>query len=317
MSDKKYYWLKLKRDFFKRHDIHILNGMEYGREIVLFYIKLMLESIDHEGELRFSEKLPYSNSMLANLTDTPEQIVETSMEILQDFKLIEIDENGTIILPKVMDMIGFETDWAKKKREQRKLPTLVNGSKRCNDEFIILPNGQKRFVDEKRYGGNGMLVLDRSQGKCELCGSDDKVVIHHNNGYSNEPEDLVCLCTKCHGIVHSNEWGGHIPPDVLSLSPISPEDVLPMSDKSLEIRDKSIEIRDYIKRESKERKNTLTHFVPPTVEEVYLYCEERHNGINPQRFVDYYSARGWKGIKDWKSLISVWENTDNGKESIL
>ena len=89
------------------------------------------------------------------------------------------------------------------------------------------------------------------------------------------------------------------------------------SHESLEIRDKSIEIRDYIKRESKERKNTLTHFVPPTVEEVYLYCEERHNGINPQRFVDYYSARGWKGIKDWKSLISVWENTDNGKESIL
>lgn len=232
MSDKKYYWLKLKRDFFKRHDIHILNGMEYGREIVLFYIKLMLESIDHEGELRFSEKLPYSNSMLANLTDTPEQIVETSMEILQDFKLIEIDENGTIILPKVMDMIGFETDWAKKKKEYRE---------------------KKRQSEDKER-------TDRGQ---------------------------------------------------------EADNVLPMSDKSLEIRDKSIEIRDYIKRESKERKNTLTHFVPPTVEEVYLYCEERHNGINPQRFVDYYSARGWKGIKDWKSLISVWENTDNGKESIL
>lgn len=232
MSDKKYYWLKLKRDFFKRHDIHILNGMEYGREIVLFYIKLMLESIDHEGELRFSEKLPYSNSMLANLTDTPEQIVETSMEILQDFKLIEIDENGTIILPKVMDMIGFETDWAKKKRE---------------------------FRDNQRT----------KQGQSE--------------------------------------------DNVLEMS--STERT--MSDKSLEFRDKSIEIRDYIKRESKERKNTLTHFVPPTVEEVYLYCEERHNGINPQRFVDYYSARGWKDIKDWKSLISVWENTDNGKESIL
>ena len=119
MSDKKYYWLKLKRDFFKRHDIHILNGMEYGREIVLFYIKLMLESIDHEGELRFSEKLPYSNSMLANLTDTPEQIVETSMEILQDFKLIEIDENGTIILPKVINMIDSASDTDEARRSKR------------------------------------------------------------------------------------------------------------------------------------------------------------------------------------------------------
>ena len=234
MSDKKYYWLKLKRDFFKRHDIHILNGMEYGREIVLFYIKLMLESIDHEGELRFSEKLPYSNSMLANLTDTPEQIVETSMEILQDFKLIEIDENGTIILPKVINMIDSASDTDEARRS-------------------------KRYREKKK------------------------------------PER-----------------------DATSQENVTPvTDNVTNSHESIEIRDKSIEIRDYIKRESKERKNTLTHFVPPTVEEVYLYCEERHNGINPQRFVDYYSARGWKGIKDWKSLISVWENTDNGKESIL
>ena len=234
MSDKKYYWLKLKRDFFKRHDIHILNGMEYGREIVLFYIKLMLESIDHEGELRFSEKLPYSNSMLANLTDTPEQIVETSMEILQDFKLIEIDENGTIILPKVINMIDSASDTDEARRS-------------------------KRYREKKKAERDGT-----SQG---------------------------------------------------NVTPVT--DNVTNSHESIEIRDKSIEIRDYIKRESKERKNTLTHFVPPTVEEVYLYCEERHNGINPQRFVDYYSARGWKGIKDWKSLISVWENTDNGKESIL
>ncbi len=234
MSDKKYYWLKLKRDFFKRHDIHILNGMEYGREIVLFYIKLMLESIDHEGELRFSEKLPYSNSMLANLTDTPEQIVETSMEILQDFKLIEIDENGTIVLPKVINMIDSASDTDEARRS-------------------------KRYREKKKAERDGT-----SQG---------------------------------------------------NVTPVT--DNVTNSHESIEFRDKSIEIRDYIKRESKERKNTLTHFVPPTVEEVYLYCEERHNGINPQRFVDYYSARGWKGIKDWKSLISVWENTDNGKESIL
>ena len=226
MSDGKYYWLKLKRDFFKRHDIHILNGMEYGREVVLFYIKLMLESIDHEGELRFSERLPYSNSMLANLTDTPESIVDTSMEVLQDFKLIEIDENGTIILPKVMEMIGFETDWAKKKREYRD------------------KKGQSE--DNERT----------DQGQTE-------------------------------------------------------DNVLPMSDKSIEIRDKRLEIRDKsIERES----NTLSHCVPPTVEEVYLYCEGRHNGIDAQRFVDYYTARGWKNITDWKAQIRVWENREDRKD---
>lgn len=61
------------------------------------------------------------------------------------------------------------------------------------------------------------------------------------------------------------------------------------------------------KRESKERKSR-SHFVPPTVEEVYDYCEERHNGIDPMRFVDYYSARGWKNITDWKAQVRVWES---------
>ena len=55
----KYYWLKLKKDFFKRHDIRILESMPNGEQTVLFYLKLMLESVDHDGELRFSEEIPY------------------------------------------------------------------------------------------------------------------------------------------------------------------------------------------------------------------------------------------------------------------
>ena len=48
--------------------------------------------------------------------------------------------------------------------------------------------------------------------------------------------------------------------------------------------------------------------MPPTVEEVYLYCEQRHNGIDAQRFVDYYTAKGWKNVMDWKAQIRVWES---------
>ncbi len=46
-SNKKFYWLKLNKDFFKRHDIRIIEDMENGKEYVLFYMKLLLESVDH------------------------------------------------------------------------------------------------------------------------------------------------------------------------------------------------------------------------------------------------------------------------------
>lgn len=56
----------------------------------------------------------------------------------------------------------------------------------------------------------------------------------------------------------------------------------------------------------------------PSVEEVREYCEERSNGIDPQGFVDYYSARGWKlsngcKVKDWKALVRRWEQIKNEK----
>ena len=119
MSEKKYYWLKLKKDFFKRHDIRIIEGMPDGIQISHFYLKLMLESVDHDGELRFSEDIPYTPDMLAIITDTDKDIVVKALEVLTAFKLLVIDEDQTIKLPKVSNMVGYETEWAKKKREYR------------------------------------------------------------------------------------------------------------------------------------------------------------------------------------------------------
>lgn len=61
-------------------------------------------------------------------------------------------------------------------------------------------------------------------------------------------------------------------------------------------------------------------FVVPSVEEVKAYCEERKNGIDPERFVDYYEARGWmigkNHIKDWKACVRTWErNTGYNQQS--
>ena len=56
-------------------------------------------------------------------------------------------------------------------------------------------------------------------------------------------------------------------------------------------------------------------FVKPTIEEVQEYCDERNNNINPEQFIDYYEANGWKvgknSMKDWKAAIRTWEKRDN------
>ena len=59
---------------------------------------------------------------------------------------------------------------------------------------------------------------------------------------------------------------------------------------------------------------TRKRFTPPTVDEVRAYCQDRQNGVDPQRFVDYYTSNGWmvgkNKMKDWKAAVRTWEQKD-------
>lgn len=59
---------------------------------------------------------------------------------------------------------------------------------------------------------------------------------------------------------------------------------------------------------------SASRFVPPTVEEVSAYCEERRNSVDPAAFVDFYASKGWKvgssPMKDWKAAVRTWEQRD-------
>ena len=60
-------------------------------------------------------------------------------------------------------------------------------------------------------------------------------------------------------------------------------------------------------------------FTPPSLEDVTNYCKERDNTINPDTFVDFYTANGWvqsgnKKIKDWKACMRTWEQREKKKE---
>lgn len=55
-------------------------------------------------------------------------------------------------------------------------------------------------------------------------------------------------------------------------------------------------------------------FIPPTVDEVAAYCQERGNGLDPEAFVDFYASKGWmvgkNPMKDWKAAVRTWERSD-------
>ena len=127
-QNKKYYWLKLKRDFFKRHDIRIIEEMPNGKDYILFYLKILCESVDHEGMLRFSEAIPYSDSMLATITNTNIDIVRSAIKAFSELGMMEILEDGTFFLHEVEKMLGFETKYAEQKRIYREKMKAIGQS---------------------------------------------------------------------------------------------------------------------------------------------------------------------------------------------
>jgi len=64
-------------------------------------------------------------------------------------------------------------------------------------------------------------------------------------------------------------------------------------------------------RPARKKTRTAKKFIPPTLEEVAAYCEERGNDVNPQSWLDFYTSNGWKvgknPMKDWKAAVRTWE----------
>ena len=154
-ENKRFYWLKLKRDFFKRHDIQVIENMPNGKDYVLFYLKLLLESIDHDGELRFSETIPYDENMLSAVTNTNVDTVRTALKIFSELQMIELWEDKTLFMREVQKMLGSETPWAAKKREYREnIKALPKDNLRTSEDNVRQEIEKETEFKSKRIDNN-------------------------------------------------------------------------------------------------------------------------------------------------------------------
>jgi predicted phage replisome organizer len=86
---------------------------------VLFYLKLMLEAVDHEGALRFSEEVPYTESMLASVTGTGIEVVRSSLRLFTELGMVKVLEDQTLYIPEVAKLLDSETYAAGRQRKLR------------------------------------------------------------------------------------------------------------------------------------------------------------------------------------------------------
>lgn len=141
-DDKKFYWIKLKTDFFQNETIDWLQDQANGCKYIVLYLRLCLLTANTGGILqrKIGELIiPYDYRKISELTHIDIDSVMVALKVFEKIGLICTEENGTIHLPEVPMMTGFETKWAKYKRiqrEKRRLDNVQNVSSKLSSKSI-------------------------------------------------------------------------------------------------------------------------------------------------------------------------------------
>ena len=136
---------------------------------------------------------------------------------------------------------------------------------------------------------------------------DDGVIVTGNfNQIAYDRTLWYAITKKGYSILQNCEM------DVTNLENGNNEIVEPIPDKNTDIKHTDINTDSNV--------GTASRFVKPTLEQVSDYCNERQNGIDPERFIDYYTSNGWKvgknPMKDWKAAVRTWERSGGTKTPV-
>lgn len=119
-DNQKYYYLKLKDNFFDTDEMIVLESMPDGYLYSNILLKLYLRSLKYNGRLMFNERISFNSTMLAQVTRHNVGVVEKAMQIFQELGLVEILDNGAIYLSDIQNFIGKSTTEADRIRSYRK-----------------------------------------------------------------------------------------------------------------------------------------------------------------------------------------------------
>lgn len=176
MAEKRYYWLKLKADFFDEKYIRALRRLPQGDSLVIVYLKMQLKSLKTEGLLQYEHILPDAISELALLLDEDETLVQLAVNALIKFGVIERWDNGDLYFTAMQQLIGSETSVAARVRKHREVKENKQKAlhcnapvTKCNTDIDIEKDIEKDLYKEKIYISDGFQsFLDMVKEVCPI-----------------------------------------------------------------------------------------------------------------------------------------------------
>ena len=129
-ENKKYYWLKLKDNFFDTEENKIIESQPNSEKYQILYLKLCLLSLKNSGGLYFKDHIPYDFKMLSTILRIDIDTVRAGLELFKTLELIEILDSGLMFMSDIESLIGKGSSEADRKirfRERIKNQKLLEG----------------------------------------------------------------------------------------------------------------------------------------------------------------------------------------------
>ena len=136
---KKYYWLKLKDNFFNQKEVKKLRRIAGGDTYTIIYLKMQLLSIKKDGIIEFEGTEKDLAEQLSYEIDEDLNNIQVTLSFLKVNNLIEEISENNFLLTKVPDCIGKEGASAERVRRHRERKALLEKEKeqkmlQCNGE---------------------------------------------------------------------------------------------------------------------------------------------------------------------------------------
>lgn len=188
-EDKKYYYLKLKDNFFDSDTMIILEVMPDGYLYSNILLKLYLRSLKFKGKLMFNEKIPYNSNILAQVTRHNVDVIEKALQVFKELDLIEVMDSGAMYMLDIQNFIGKSSTEADRKRSYRqqidteKEKTLNNGQM-SGQMSPISPDKstpEKEKEKEKEIGKEEKISLQIKDLRSRYLDNDLKIIDDYFN----------------------------------------------------------------------------------------------------------------------------------------
>ena len=146
-DNRKYYYLKLKEDFFDSDELKILESQKDGYLYSNILLKLYLKSLSNAGRLMFRNVIPYTPEVLATLTGHQVGTVEKALDVFKRLGLIEVLDNGAIYMMDIQNFIGQSSSEADRQREYY---NRMKAEKEASDMKTKAEADAKKLLDDAK-----------------------------------------------------------------------------------------------------------------------------------------------------------------------